>query len=64
MRPVYSLAAYANWAHPTCAAGLRISRSEVAIVRLLCSPATMLHDIAFEGRKLRQDSPKPLAGAL
>jgi hypothetical protein len=29
-----------------------------------CSPATMLHDIAFEGRKLRQDSPKPLAGAL
>ena len=67
MRPVSSLAAYARFAvHPTCATGeaLAFGHGEVAIVRLLCSPATMLHDIAFEGRKLRQDSPKPPAGAL
>lgn len=64
MRPVYSLAASCKLGASDLRRGLALGRGEVAIVRLLCSPATMLHDIAFEGRKLRQDSPKPLAGAL
>ena len=67
MRPVSSRAALRASAAPDMRYGralLAFSHSDVAIVRLLCSPATLLHDIAFVGRKLRQDRPKPPAGAL